>query len=94
MSRRKSARRKSRTGRWIVLGLVGAGVILGALVLARRPDPNAAASLEESDTSFSLPDQVGRPAPEFAAIGVDGKPYQVSPGDGRPKALIFYMGFR
>jgi len=45
-------------------------------------------------TTFDVPGHVGERAPAFTAVGVDGEPYTMTPGDGRPKVLIFYMGFR
>ena len=94
MTRRKRDRRKRRTGQLIAAGLVVAAAAVGGLVLSQRSAPENGTALRDSDTAFSVPDNVGQPAPEFAAIGVDGQPYTVTPGDGRPKAIVFYMGFQ
>ena len=94
MTRKTRAKQKRRTGQLIVVALVLGGMIAGAWVVSRRSAPDAGTALRDSDTAFSVPDNVGQPAPEFAAIGVDGQAYTVTPGDGRPKAIVFYMGFQ
>ena len=50
-------------------------------------------SLSDSANAFSVPTHVGQPAPAFTAIGVDGQSYTFTPGDGRPTAIVFYMGY-
>ncbi len=95
MSGKRRVRRKSRTGPLIAVALVLGVVIVGGLILlSQRPAPDTETALPDSDSAFSLPGRVGPPAPAFTALGVDGEPYTVTPGDGRPKAIIFYMGFR
>jgi len=94
MSSKKRRNRKAKTGQWIAVALVLGGLIAGGLVLSQRSAPENGTALRDSDTAFSVPDNVGQPAPEFAAIGVDGQAYTVTPGDGRPKAIVFYMGFQ
>ncbi len=70
------------------------GSLLTGVLLAQWPrGSDGETGLPNSDTAFTLPDHVGEPAPAFSAIGVDGKPYTVTPGDGLPKALVFYMGY-
>jgi len=72
---------------------IGAAALTGVL-LAQRPRGNVAEiDLPSNESAFTVPDHVGEPAPAFSAIGVDGSPYTVTPGDGRPKALVFYMGY-
>jgi len=72
---------------------IGAAALTGVL-LAQQPRGNVEETdLPNSDTAFTVPDHVGEPAPAFSAIGVDGNPHTVTPGDGRPKVLVFYMGY-
>ena len=94
----KTARkRKCRKLRLRVLVITALGIGVAALtgvLLAQRPRGSVGESdLPNSETAFTVPDHVGEPAPAFSAIGVDGNPYTVTPGDGRPKALVFYMGY-
>jgi len=81
-------------GRLVAVGLAVGGVALLGIFVARRPAPQDGGRLPDSEEAFSVPDHVGQPAPAFSAIGTDGQPYTVTPGDGRPKAILFYMGFR
>lgn len=67
--------------------------MVGLLLLQRSQDSASGVDLPNSETAFSIPNHVGQPAPAFAAIGVDGNPHSVMPGDGRPKVLVFYMGY-
>lgn len=92
MSKRRPTNRNS-VGRTIVGGIVLAAVVLGGVLAGRRGAPAGPRALPENDTAFSVSAYVGEAAPPFTAMGVDGKPYSVTPGDGRPKALVFYMGF-
>ena len=93
MPKKTRATRKPRLG-LIVTAIVAIGVIaIGGWALAQQLTPRTGAALRNSDTAFSLPAHVGQPAPEFTAINVDGQPYTFKPGDGRPKAIVFYMGF-
>jgi len=92
--RKKYARRKPKTGRLIAVALVIGAVIVGGLVISQSSAPGSGTTLGDSDTTFSVPTHVGQPAPGFTATGVDGQPYTVTPGDGRPKAIVFYMGYQ
>lgn len=93
MNKKRRRIRKPKIGRLIVIGLVIGVVILGGLSVTRGFFSGTQSALRDSDTAFSVPTHVGQPAPAFTATGVDGQPYTVTPGDGRPKALIFYMGY-
>lgn len=93
MSRRRSTNPKS-AAKGLVAGILVAAVVMGGLLVGRRGAPSGVAALPENETAFSVSTHVGEAAPAFTAMGVDGEPYSVRPGDGRPKALIFYMGFR
>lgn len=66
-------------------------VLLGGLVFWRTT--TGGATLPDTDSAFNVPTHVDQPAPEFTATNVDGQPYTMKPGDGRPKVLVFYMGF-
>lgn len=97
MKRRKQVKQKSRTNRLIAVVLVVAAVTLVVLALRQQSQQStsgAETTLPDSDTSFSIPIHVGQPAPKFTAISADGEPYTVTPGDGRPKVIVFYMGFQ
>lgn len=90
--KRKSRRLRMRA---LVITALGIGAVaLTGVLLAQRPRGSVPATdLPNSEMAFTVPDHVGEPAPAFSAIGVDGNPYTVTPGDGRPKALVFYMGY-
>lgn len=98
---RKVDTRSERTrkpGRWIMGTIVISVVILGGFAVFRslqRPPStgDAIAALKNSASALSVPTHVGQPAPKLTAMGVDGQPYTVMPGDGRPKVIVFYMGF-
>ena len=94
MSKKKRVTQKPKTGRLIAVALVIGAAIVGGLVVSQSSAPGGGTALRDTDTSFSVPTHVGQPAPAFTAIGVDGQPYTVAPGDGRPKAIVFYMGYR
>lgn len=94
MTRKTRAKQKRRIGQLVVVALVLGGMIAAGWVISRRSASDTGSALRDTDTAFSVPTHVGQPAPEFTAIGVDGRPYTMTPGDGRPKALVFYMGFR
>jgi hypothetical protein len=94
MSKRKPAKRKPKTGQILASALVIGVIAIGGWAIAQQFVPRSGPTLRDSDTAFSIPPHVGQPAPEFTAIGVDGQPHTVTPGDGRPKAIVFYMGFR
>jgi len=93
MSKRRRRTQKAGMGRLIAVGLAISGVALLGILVARRPASPDSGRLLDSQEAFSVPDHVGQLAPAFTAIGVDGQPYPVSPGDGRPKVLVFYMGY-
>jgi len=93
-NKKRRTQPKPQTGRWIVVRLVIGAVIVGGLVIAQSSTPDTGTALRDSDTTFSFSTLVGQPAPEFTAIGADGQPYTVTPGDGRPKAIVFYMGYQ
>lgn len=97
---KKSKQKKKNNTRYLIASTV---IIAVVIVLAlgfvfrqqtKQPITDNGITLRDSDTAFSFSTLVGQPAPEFTAIGVDGQPYTVTPGDGRAKAIIFYMGFR
>ena len=95
MSKKKVARPKRQPAeRWLipVTGVVVIVMLGGLAAWWQRPAGDAIAALKDSDTAFSVPTHVGQPAPAFTAINVDGQPYTVKPGDGRPKVIVFYMG--
>ncbi len=96
MRRKQDAigRRKSR--RLIGIALVILVLLLGGLAVfqqLQRSTHNAITALKDSASALSVPTHVGQPAPKFTAIGVDGRPHPVAPGDGRSKVIVFYMGF-
>ena len=93
MSKKKRATQKPKTGQRIVVALVIGAVIVGGLVISQSSAPGGGTALRDSDTTFSFSTLVGQPAPAFTAVGVDGQPYTVTLGDGRPKAIVFYMGY-
>ena len=93
MNKQRRAEQKHRTRQLIVVAAVAGVLILGGVWIAIRLGSGATGGLHNSDTAFSLPDHVGQPAPAFSAIAADGQPYTVTPGDGRAKAIVFYMGF-
>ena len=68
-------------------------LILAGVWIASGLNPGSGTGLRNSGTAFSIPDHVGQPAPAFTAVNVDGQPYKLTPGDGRAKAIVFYMGF-
>ena len=95
MIKKRRAEQKLRIRRLsVVVAVVVVGVlILGGVWIAFRLGSGASGGLHNSDTAFSVPDHVGQPAPAFSAVAADGQPYTLTPGDGRAKAIVFYMGF-
>lgn len=94
MSKKKRATRQPKTALIITGVLVIGAVIIGGLWEPRRSASGGDGTLRDSDTAFSVSTHVGQPAPKFTAINVDGQPYTMTPGDGQPKAIVFYMGFQ
>ncbi len=94
MSKKKRTNPNPRTDQWIVVALIIGAVIVGGLIVSQSSAPDSGTALRDSDTAFSFSTLIGQPAPTFTAIGVDGQPYTVTPGDSRPKAIVFYMGYR
>lgn len=94
MSKKRRMGRKRKMSQIIALtGVIGATVLVGVSI-ARRSTLGGQPTLRDTDTAFSIPTHVGQPAPGFTAIDAQGEPYTFTPGDGRPKAIVFYMGFR
>ena len=93
MNKQRRAEQKLRNRQLMVIAAVVGVLILGGVWIAFRLGSGASGGLHNSDTAFSLPDHVGQPAPAFSAVAADGQPYKVTPGDGRAKAIVFYMGF-
>lgn len=95
MSRKRRTRRQTKTGRLITAALVLGAVIVGGLAVFQRFAPGTRATLRDTDTAFSVPDHVGERALPFSAVNVNGQTYTITPGDdGRPLAIVFYMGFQ
>ena len=92
MLKKRREAQKLRNRRLVVAAVVIVAVLIvsGAWLAIRQ---GSSGGLRNSDTAFSLPDHVGQAAPAFTAVNVDGQPYQFKPGDGRAKAIVFYMGF-
>lgn len=76
-----------------VVALVVGALILGGVWFASRLNFGSGTGLGNSGTAFSVPDHLGQPAAAFTAVNVDGQSYTLKPGDGRAKAIVFYMGF-
>ena len=93
MIKKKRAKQKSKTAPLVAVALLIATILIGGLVIAKSSGSGDPTTLRDTDTAFSILTHVGQPAPAFTAINVDGQPYAVTPSDGRPKAIIFYMGF-
>ncbi len=89
MSKRKRTHKTSL----IVMGGVVAAVVAVVGYAIIQQFAGDSDGLSNSQTSFSVTDRVGQPAPEFTATNVDGLSYTFKPGDGRPKTLVFYMGY-
>ncbi len=103
--RRPTASRSSRTSprrsRWVGWA-AGAAVVLivaGALTwaaLRRSPGASGAGGLPGplggSDVAQDVNTLVGKPGPAFTLADSEGKPYPVTPGQGRPTVLVFHMG--
>jgi cytochrome oxidase Cu insertion factor (SCO1/SenC/PrrC family) len=92
--RRAKQQQKLRTRQIVIVALIVGALIIGGLVVAQQFASGGGTTLRDTDTAFSIPTHVGQPAPTFTAINVDGQLYTVTPGDGRPKAIVFYMGFQ
>lgn len=94
MSKRKRRQPKLQISQIIAGVVVFSALALGGWAVAQQFAPRTGTTLRDTETAFSIPTHVGEPAPEFTAIGADGQPYTFTPGNGRPKAIVFYMGFR
>jgi len=95
MNKKRQEVRRLRTRKRIVaVALVVGALLLGGVWLASRLNIGSGTGLRSSETTFSVPDHVGEPAPTFTSVNMDGQAYTVKPGDGRAKAIVFYMGFR
>ena len=100
MSKRKAGRRpsarRSNTANIILAVVVIGTLVIGGLAVSQVATRGSGSETtsRESETTFSVSAHVGQPASAFTAIGVDGQPYTVTPGDGRPMAIVFYMGFQ
>ena len=90
MSKKKRRQNPKTAQRVLGAALLAVVIIIGAVVW--QQSTKTATGLRDSDTAFSISTHVGQPAPKFTATGVDGQPYTMTPGDGRPKAIAFYMG--
>jgi hypothetical protein len=86
--RGRKVKQKPKTALVIGLAFVIGTVVIAVLAIVGNL---SGGELRESDTAFSVPTLVGQLAPEFTALGADGKPVTVKPGDGRPKAIVFYL---
>ena len=93
MNKQRRAPQRLRTRQIIVVAAVVGVLILGGVWIAVHLGSGGSGGLRNSDTALSIPDHVGQPAPAFTAVAADGQPYKVTPGDGRAKAIVFYMGF-
>lgn len=91
MRKGRRAKPSGRTTFAIVAVLGAIAVVAGLLIL---PGALSGGAPRETEDAFSVPTLVGQPAPEFIATDADGQPFTFKPGDGRAKALVFYMGFR
>lgn len=91
MSKRKRTRSNSKMGLFVVVGLIVVTVaVIGYAILQQFSGDSA--GLGNSQNAFTVSDHIGQPAPEFTAANVDGQPYTFKPGQGRPQAIVFYMG--
>ncbi len=90
MRKQKRTVRKSKTGP-LILTVLGIVALIGVgLAIASRSN---GATLRDSDTAFTVSTHAGQRAQAFTAISGNGQPYTMTPGDGRAKAIIFYMGY-
>ena len=86
----RSRTRKASPGPLILVALGIVALIGAGVALASR---STGAALRDSDTAFTVSTHAGQPAPAFTALDAQGQSYSVTPGDGRPKAILFYMGY-
>ena len=91
--KRQEVRRLRTRQRIVAIALLVGMLTLGGVWLAGRLNAGSGTGLGNSSTAFSVPDHVGQPAPTFTAVNVDGQSFTLKPGDGRAKAIVFYMGF-
>ena len=92
MSRQKRTKRSIEAS-WGAIIAVAVVIVVGVGYVISQQFAGDGTGLRNSDTAFNVPDYVGQPAPPFTATGADGHPYTFMPGDGRPTAIVFYMGY-
>lgn len=95
---RRPTKSSPTANKWLIVALAGVIVLIGGLIAAPAISRNAGSggaqtNLPNSKNTFSVPTLVGQAALSFTATNVDGKPFTVTPGDGRAKVLVFYMGY-
>lgn len=93
--KKKAAARRSfvRSPALIAFGVLAVVALAAGVWLFVSPASSGPRALNDSETAFSVSDVVGQPAPTFTATDANGQPFTFTPGDGRPKALVFYMGY-
>ncbi len=91
MNKKKRTQNPKTIQRVVGAALLTIVIIVGVVVW--QQSTKTATGLRDSDTAFSISTHVGQPAPKFTATDVDRQPYTVTPGDGHPKAIVFYMGY-
>lgn len=74
--------------------LTGLGVVLSLAAACGRPDaPAAGGAPVSAEGAASVPQPMpaaGDPAPDFDAVGHDGRRYQLSALRGRPVVVYFF----
>ena len=91
---RRAARPRQTSRTWLIVAVVGVIVLIGGVIALPTLTNSTRTSLPDSANTFSVPTLVGQSAPAFTATNVDGKPFTLTPGDGKAKVIVFYMGFR
>lgn len=92
MNKGKRTRSNSKTGLVVVVGLVVVTVAVVGYAIVQKFSVDST-GLSNSQNAFTVSDRIGQPAPGFTATNVDGQPYTFKPGQGRPQAIVFYMGY-
>lgn len=99
LTEQATRRRRARLVRWGTGAAIAAVVvgILAWLVLRQFsnptvspdgvPGPEGGANVAQDVGTL-----VGQPAPAFTLSDADGRPYTVTPGQGRPLVLVSHMG--